>query len=138
MDAARVEELYRRHVPPARGLACALLGGDLHQAEDLVHDAFLRAASRLWTLRDDAAFGVYLNRSVVNAVISWSRRRSVERRWREAQPPVQSAPGVAGAVESDFEVLRRPQQTEFRRQFLAFFVRCGGRFVCRRREMNPQ
>src|SRR5438128_615291 len=38
----------------------------------------------------------------------------------------------------DLEVFRWPHQTEFRRQFLSFFVRRGGRFVCRRREMNPQ
>src|SRR6266700_20830 len=37
----------------------------------------------------------------------------------------------------DLEVFRWPHPTEFRRQFLAFFVRGGGRFVCRRREMNP-
>src|SRR5437867_6271319 len=47
--------------------------------------------------------------------------------------------GIADFQETfDFEVFRRPHQTEFRRQFLAFFVRCGGRFVCSRREMNPR
>ena len=38
----------------------------------------------------------------------------------------------------DLKVFCWPHQTEFRRQFLAFFVRCGGRFGCRRRKMNPQ
>ena len=102
-----MEELYRRHVPAARGFACALLGGDAHQAEDLVHDAFLRAASRLVSLRDDEAFGAYLRRSVANAVVSFSRRRCVERRWRERQPPPSVSSGAGGQVESDDEVLRR-------------------------------
>src|SRR5437899_6650705 len=38
----------------------------------------------------------------------------------------------------DLEVFSRPHRTEFRRQFLAFFIRCGCRLVCRRPEMNPQ
>src|SRR6266516_7595801 len=37
----------------------------------------------------------------------------------------------------DLEIICWPHQTEFGRQFLAFFVRCGGRFGCRRRELNP-
>jgi RNA polymerase sigma factor (sigma-70 family) len=107
MDAARVEELYRRHVPAARGFACALLGGDVHSAEDLVHDAFLKASSRLVTLRDEDAFGAYLHRAVANAVVSFARRRAVERRWRNRQFPPGAVSAVNGQVESEEEVLRR-------------------------------
>src|SRR3954469_16974135 len=95
---SRVDALYRRHVPEALRLAC-LLCGDRPLAEDLVHDAFLRTAGRLRTLRDPAAFRAYLNRSVVNAVRSHYRRVAVERRYRrldEASAVVSSAmPDVA-------------------------------------------
>ena len=44
-----VEALYRRHVPFGTRLAAALIG-DVHAAEDVAHEAFLRVASRRRTL----------------------------------------------------------------------------------------
>jgi RNA polymerase sigma-70 factor (sigma-E family) len=76
---ARVTELYRAHLPGATRLAY-LLTGDRAAAEDVAQDAFLRAASRLGGLRDDAAFGAYLHRAVVNAVRNRARRLKLERR----------------------------------------------------------
>lgn len=58
-DAARAEdrvsELYRRHVPDTLGFAY-LLTGDRAEAEDLVHDGFIRAIGRLRHLRSADAF----------------------------------------------------------------------------------
>jgi DNA-directed RNA polymerase specialized sigma24 family protein len=70
MDKAVVAELYRRHVPALRGFAYVLTAGDRAAAEDLLHDAFIRATGRLVALRDPDAFEAYLRRAVVNAVTS--------------------------------------------------------------------
>src|SRR4051794_1566428 len=77
---AAVEALYREHVPGARRLAY-LLTGNRELAEDLVHDAFIRAAGRLRQIREPEAFGAYLRRAVVNAVRSHYRHQAVADRY---------------------------------------------------------
>ncbi len=47
-------------------------------AEDLTHDAFVRAVGRLAHMRDPGAFGAYLRRAVVNEARMHFRRRGVE------------------------------------------------------------
>ena len=74
-----IADLYRAHMPAATRLAY-LLTGDRTAAEDVAQDAFLRAASRLGALRDEAAFPAYLHRAVVNASRNRARRLSLERR----------------------------------------------------------
>ena len=76
---ARITELYRAHLPGATRLAY-LLTGDRASAEDVAQDAFIGAASRLGALRDDAAFGAYLHRTVVNRARNRARRLKLERR----------------------------------------------------------
>jgi RNA polymerase sigma-70 factor (sigma-E family) len=107
MDEAVVAELYRRHVPPLRGFAYVLTAGDRAAAEDLVHDAFIRAAGRLVSLRDRDAFEAYLRRAIVNAVTSWRRRQALERRWRQQQPTHALPQDPSADVEADDEVMRR-------------------------------
>jgi RNA polymerase sigma-70 factor (sigma-E family) len=75
---ARVADLYRAHLPAATRLAY-LLTGDRAAAEDVAQDAFLKAAGRIGGLRDEAAFGAYLHRSVVNRVRNRARRLTLER-----------------------------------------------------------
>jgi RNA polymerase sigma-70 factor (sigma-E family) len=81
---ARVTDLYRAHLPGATRLAY-LLTGDRAAAEDLAQEAFLRVAARLGALRDDAAFGAYLHRAVVNGARNRARRKALER--RHLRPP---------------------------------------------------
>jgi RNA polymerase sigma-70 factor (sigma-E family) len=83
-SAQRITELYRAHLPGATRLAY-LLTGDRAAAEDVAQEAFLRAASRLGALRDEAAFGAYLHRAVVNRVRNRARRLRLER--AHAEPP---------------------------------------------------
>jgi len=73
-------ELYARYVPPAVRLAF-LLTGDRSQAEDLVHEAFVRCIGRFAHLRAHEAFETYLRRAVVNLHTSGLRRRRTERAW---------------------------------------------------------
>ena len=79
---AQIEELYREHVADAVRLAY-LLTGDREGAQDLAHDAFVRAAGRLSSLRRESSFAPYLRRAVVNACISQRRRLAVRRSYLE-------------------------------------------------------
>jgi RNA polymerase sigma factor (sigma-70 family) len=81
-----VAELYARHVGRMVGLA-RLLTGDAGAAEDIAHDAFIRAASKMGALRDPERLDTYLQRTVVNLCHSRGRRRALETTWlRRARP----------------------------------------------------
>lgn len=73
-------DLYVRYVPAANRLGF-LLTGDRSQAEDLVHDAFVRCVGRFGHLRAHEAFDAYLRRTIVNLHMSRLRRLRVEREW---------------------------------------------------------
>lgn len=75
MDTESLGQLYVTHAPRARSLAY-LLVGDAQVAEDVVHDCFLRLASR-WRPVDDPA--AYLRRMVINASNSHHRRSRLRR-----------------------------------------------------------
>ncbi len=97
----RTEELYRRHVPDATRLAF-LLTGDAAAAQDVVHDAFVKAAAKWHVMRKPDQFGAYLRRTVVRTVLMG--RRSAE---REEARAVRAAAGEprserdVGAVVAD-------------------------------------
>jgi RNA polymerase sigma-70 factor (sigma-E family) len=76
----RLADLYARHVPATIGFAY-LLTGSRTDAEDLVHEAFVRVVGRLRHLRTPDAFDAYLLRTVVNLHTSRLRRLRVERRY---------------------------------------------------------
>jgi RNA polymerase sigma-70 factor (ECF subfamily) len=67
------EILYRRHAAFALNLAVRIQGG-ISEAEDIVHDAFLRAHDRLDDLREDGAFRGWLASIVVRLMRSRLRR----------------------------------------------------------------
>jgi RNA polymerase sigma-70 factor (sigma-E family) len=75
---SELADLYVRHVPAANRLAF-LLTGERSQAEDLVHDAFVRCVGRFGHLRAHEAFDAYLRRTIVNLHTSGLRRLRVER-----------------------------------------------------------
>jgi RNA polymerase sigma-70 factor (sigma-E family) len=56
-----------------------LLTGNREQAEDLVHDAFVKLAGRFGDLRGPDNFSAYLRRTMVNISISRRRRERLER-----------------------------------------------------------
>lgn len=95
-----LEELYRRHVDDALGLAY-LLTGDRSLAEDLVQDAFVKVLGRFHDLRSRDAFWWYLRRTLVNLANSHFRRRRVERAWIERQRPASAAPAGPDIEERD-------------------------------------
>ena len=73
-DLLAFEVLYRRHAGFALNLAVRIQG-TAHDAEDIVHDAFLKANERLAELRDGAAFRGWLGSIVVRLVRTRLRRR---------------------------------------------------------------
>lgn len=73
-DAIAFEILYRRHAAFALSLAVRLQGSAT-DVEDIVHDAFLRAAARLSDLREPGAFRAWLGSIVVRLVGARLRRR---------------------------------------------------------------
>jgi len=80
----RLGELYARHVPETIGFAY-LLTGDRSEAEDLVHEAFIKVVGRLRHLRQPEAFDAYLMRTVVNLHASRLRHLRVERAYVERE-----------------------------------------------------
>lgn len=107
----RLTELYSRHVPQTIGLAY-LLTGDRGEAEDLVHEAFVRVVERLHHLRVPDAFDAYLRRAVVNLHTSRLRRRRVERAYLEREgsrpTPATVMPDVGQRDELWRSLLRLP------------------------------
>ena len=73
-DLVAFEGLYRRHAGFALNLAVRIQGS-ASDAEDIVHDAFLKASERLAELRDGAAFRAWLGSIVVRLVRTRLRRR---------------------------------------------------------------
>ena len=84
MSDGGLEDMYAMHAPGATRLAF-LLTGDRELAQDLVHDAFIRAAGKFQHLRSQDSFEPYLKRIVVNLSRDHFRRRVLERRTLERE-----------------------------------------------------
>ena len=106
--AGQLAELYVRHVPAANRLAF-LLTGDRAQAEDLVHDAFVRCVGRFGHLRAHEAFDAYLRRTIVNLHTSRLRRVRVERAFiaKEAARVERAAAGTMPDVATREDLWQR-------------------------------
>jgi RNA polymerase sigma-70 factor (ECF subfamily) len=92
-DMVAFEVLYRRHAAFAINLAIRIQGSAA-DVEDTVHDAFLRAHSRLNELRDPGAFRSWLGAIVVRLVRSRMRRSRLLR-----------AAGVGAADQVDLDMI---------------------------------
>ena len=105
----RLDDLYARHVPATIGFAY-LLTGSRADAEDLVHEAFVRVVGRLQHLRTPDAFDAYLLRTVVNLHTSRRRHLRVERRYLARERPRPSdavAPNDVGERDRIWRALDR-------------------------------
>ena len=93
-DATALDLIYQRHYEPAFAVALALLR-DRSAAEDLVHEAFLRAWRRAGSFQSHrGAFRSWLLTIVRNAAIDQLRQQAMQRR-----------PSVMAAQESLHAVL---------------------------------
>lgn len=73
-DPTAMERLYRRHVESLLGMATRLLG-QRAEADDAIHDAFVRILDRLDELRDPSRFRAWAFRIAVNECRKRLRRR---------------------------------------------------------------
>ena len=121
-DRDKLADLYVAHAPEAVRLAF-LLTGDAGLAEDLVQEAFARLVGRLRHLRDPAAFGAYLRRTIVNLATSHFRHRRVERSYleREARLPQQLGNANEALDEAMQAVLLRLPQRQRAAIVLRFY-----------------
>ena len=107
----RLAELYAEHAPRA-GRFAYLLVGDQDLAEDIVQEAFVRVAGRLWTLRKPEAFEAYLRQTVLNLTRGQMRRMRVERAYmvhqRNRVPDEVRLPDVPGRDELFRSLSRLP------------------------------
>ena len=73
-DDRAFAQLYDRHTPALYGLALRLFAGNEPAAEEVVHEAWVRAASRLAEFRWDASLRTWLAAIVVRASHEVMRR----------------------------------------------------------------
>src|SRR3954466_11091037 len=66
--------LYDRHTPRALQTAWRILGGNAHEAEDAMQDAWIRAVATLEPWRNDGAFGAWLPVITAHVAIDLLRR----------------------------------------------------------------
>lgn len=100
-DAEAFERLYRRHVAKVTALARWLVGGS--DVEDAVQEVFVRVWQKLGTFAGNSAFGTWLHRVAVNAMLR--RRQTIGRtRARFAQDEVALAVAPAPVHYPDLKV----------------------------------
>ncbi len=71
------EALYREHVDRVYGL-CLRMTGNVGEAEDCAQEAFIQAWKKLAKFRGDSAFGTWMHRIAVNAVLGRIRKSKRE------------------------------------------------------------
>lgn len=76
-DSRAFESLYRMHIDRVYGL-CLRMTGNVSEAEDCAQDAFIQAWDKLDKFRGDSAFGTWLHRIAVNAVLGRMRKHKRE------------------------------------------------------------
>jgi RNA polymerase sigma-70 factor (ECF subfamily) len=86
MDERAFARLYDRHTPALYGLALRLAGGDAHDAEEIVHEAWIRAAERLADFAGRSALRTWLCGFVVNCARELARSRD------DRELPLDAAP----------------------------------------------
>ncbi|HLU61640.1 MAG TPA: RNA polymerase sigma factor [Gammaproteobacteria bacterium] len=79
-DVHAFEALYRRHGARVHAV-CLRLSGDRFVAEECTQEAFVLAWQKLGEFRGESAFGSWLYRIAVNAVMGWFRKQGTRDRY---------------------------------------------------------
>ena len=90
-DTQAFEALYRMHVDRVYGL-CLRMTGSVAEAEDCTQEAFIQAWNKLDKFRGESAFGTWLHRIAVNAVLGRMRRSKRERDRIQAAEALEASP----------------------------------------------
>ena len=94
-DPRAFEGLYRLHVDRVYGL-CLRMTGNVGEAEDCTQEAFIQAWNKLEKFRGDSAFGTWMHRIAVNAVLGRMRKSKREQDRIQVVAETQSAPISTG------------------------------------------
>jgi RNA polymerase sigma-70 factor, ECF subfamily len=94
-DTRAFESLYRLHVDRVYGL-CLRMTGNVSEAEDCTQEAFIQAWRQLGAFRGDSAFGTWLHRIAVNAVLGRMRKSRREQDRLRAVAEVDDGPAAVG------------------------------------------
>lgn len=113
--AHKVGALYDAHIAGAVRFAF-LVCGDAALAQDLAHDAFIRVAAKVGTLRSPDKVGPYLRTAIVNAYRTHLRKLQRERHHLERAHAGAEGPAEQPDVETRDEVRSALQQLPPRRR----------------------
>jgi RNA polymerase sigma-70 factor (ECF subfamily) len=94
-DTRAFEVLYREHVDRVYGL-CLRMTGNVGEAEDCAQEAFIQAWNKLDRFRGDAAFGTWMHRIAVNAVLGRIRKSKREQDRIKVVAETASSPASIG------------------------------------------
>jgi RNA polymerase sigma-70 factor (ECF subfamily) len=94
-DSRAFEALYREHVNRVYGL-CLRMTGNVSEAEDCTQEAFIQAWNKLGKFRGDSAFGTWMHRIAVNAVLGRIRKSKREQDRIQVVAETASSPASIG------------------------------------------
>ena len=94
-DTRAFEALYREHVDRVYGL-CLRMTGNVGEAEDCAQEAFSQAWKKLARFRGDSAFGTWMHRIAVNAVLGRIRKSKREQDRIQAVAEMTTSPASIG------------------------------------------
>ena len=94
-DTRAFEALYRENVDRVYGL-CLRMTGNVGEAEDCAQEAFIQAWKKLGRFRGDAAFGTWMHRIAVNAVLGRIRKSKREQDRIKVVAEMSSSPASIG------------------------------------------
>jgi RNA polymerase sigma-70 factor (ECF subfamily) len=104
-DVQAFEALYRANIDRVYAL-CLRMTANVAEAEDCAQDAFIQAWQQLAKFRGDSAFGTWLHRVAVNAVLGRMRKARRERDRVDAVIDIAPAPQSIGD-DADFQDLEK-------------------------------
>lgn len=94
-DQNAFAELVRRYQSPVRAFLARMTRGDMHLADDLAQETFLKAWRKLHTYRGGARFSTWLFGIAVNEFRSAARKRK-ELAWEDVDAPPRDAAEPVG------------------------------------------
>ena len=94
-DARAFEVLYRLNIDKVYGL-CLRMTGNVGEAEDCAQEAFIQAWNKLDKFRGDSAFGTWMHRIAVNAVLGRIRKSKREQDRIQLVAETTSSPASIG------------------------------------------
>ncbi len=72
-DTKAMSMLYEMYYRPMFNTALRIVN-DFHFAEDVMHEAFIKAFERIESFRGSASFGAWLKRIIINESLQWIKK----------------------------------------------------------------